>query len=96
MLPAKVENDFQLSVKIGAYDKFPKQIEPKVAVSYHRSLQFQMEHSYPSVLFVEDSSMLDIVATPTNGNPFEMHHKEKFVSILQMIISLGSLTIGNE
>ena len=46
MLPAKVENDFQLSVKIGAYYKFAKQIEPNVAVSYHQSLHFQMEHSY--------------------------------------------------
>ena len=43
MLPATVENDFQLSVKIGAYYKFPKQIEAKVAVSYHRSLHFQMD-----------------------------------------------------
>ena len=41
--PNKVENDFQLSVKIGAYYKFLKQIEPKVVVSYHRSLHFQMD-----------------------------------------------------
>ena len=43
MPTAKVENDFQLTVKIGAYYKFRKQIEPKVAVSYHRSLHFQMD-----------------------------------------------------
>ena len=43
MPPDKVENDFQLSMKIGAYYKFPKQIEPNVAVSYHRSLHFQMD-----------------------------------------------------
>ena len=60
---------------MGAYYKFAKQIEPKVAVSYHQSLHFQMEYSYQPVLFVEDSSMLDIVGTPTNGNSFEMHHK---------------------
>ena len=53
-------------------------------------------HSYQSVLFVEDSSMLYILGTPTNRNPFEMHHKEKFASSLQMIISLDSLTVGNE
>ena len=92
----KVENDSQLSVNIGAYYKFPKQIEPKVAVSYHWSLHFQMEHNYQPVLVVEDFWMLDIVGIPTNGNPFEMYHKEKFASGLQMIISLGSLTIGNE
>ena len=80
MPPAKVENDFQLSVKIGAYYKFPKEIEAKVAVRYHQSLHFQMEHSYQPVLFVEDSWILDIVATPTNGSPFEMHHKEKFAN----------------
>ena len=62
---AKIENDFQQSVKIGAYYKFAKQIEPNAAVSYHRSLRFQMEHSYQSVVFVEDSWMLDIVGTPT-------------------------------
>ena len=56
----KIENDFQLSMKIGAYYKSPKQIEPKVAVSYHRSLHFQMEHSYQSVLF---------------RNPFESQRK---------------------
>ena len=61
-----------------------------------QSLHFQMEHSYQPVLFVEDSWMLGIVATLPNGNPFEMHHKENFASSLQMIISLGSLTTGNE
>ena len=30
-------------MKIGAYYKFPKQIEPKVAVNYHWSLHFQMD-----------------------------------------------------
>ena len=83
---AQIENDIQLSV----------QIEAKVAVSYHQSLHFQVEHSYQPVLFVKDSSMLDIVTTLTNGNPFEMQHKEKFASNLEMILSLGSLTIGNE
>ena len=96
MLPAKVENDFQLRVKIGIYYKFPKQIEAKVAISYYRSLHSQMEYRFQSLLFVEDSWMLNIVGTPTNGNIFEMHHKEKFASTLQMIIWLGSLTIGNE
>ena len=96
MPQAKVENDLQLSVKIGTYYKFPKQIEPRVAVSYHRSLHFQMRHSYQPVLFVEDCWMLDMAATPSNGNSFEMHHKEKLASSLQMIISLGSLTIENE
>ena len=41
--PGKVENDFQLTVKIGTYYKFAKQIEPKIAVSYHRTLHFQID-----------------------------------------------------
>ena len=61
----------RVRVKIGAYYKFPKQIEPNVAVSYHQSLHFQMEHSYQPVLFVEDSWMLGIVAKP----PTETHSK---------------------
>ena len=93
MPPAEVENDFQLSMKIGAYYKFAKQIEPSVAVSYHPSLHFQMEHSYQLLLSVEDSWMLGIVATPSNGNTFEMHHKENCASSLQMVISLGPLRL---
>ena len=96
MPPAKVENDLQLTVKIDTYYKFPKQIEPGLAVSYHRGLHFQIEHSDQPVLFVEDCWMLDIVATPPRGNPSEMFHKEKFAFSLQMIVSLGSVTIGNE
>ena len=56
----------------------------------------EQNHNNQPVLFVEDSWMLGIVATPPNGNPFEMHHKENIASNLQMIISLGFLTTENE
>ena len=90
MPPAKIENDFQLSVKIGAYYKFPKQIEPKVAVSYHWSLHFQMDTQLSARTIRRRLFDAGYRSYTDKWKPI------RNASRRQMIISLGSLTIGNE